>query len=278
MHALELIMLAATVASQGRQLIRSTEPWVPRPLNDYWCISKIRLDRWYAQLRKFSNAIAQEQSWSWQQARPVVEEILASEILTRVWAAAATARDRYAGTCEAEPLVRSILIGHLEARNRALRLLLYAPGVAADDAVELNALRSQTERWTDLLIGSLLAEDDVAEFAVDPERARDFAQDFEEGCAIDANTLWSTLIASMRQGFTQSLTYPPAQPDLNRQIYQSVAYCLNRDDWSLSPLAPEDWLQRIEQLTETTAGLILQLESEYLRGPHVPAPSHQPLV
>jgi len=271
-------MLAATVASQGRQLIRSTEPWVPRPLNDYWCVSKIRLDRWYTQLREFSAAIGQDQSWSWQQARPVVEEILGTEILTRVWAAAATARDRYAGTCEAEPLVRSILIGHLEARNRALRLLLYAPGVAADDAVELNALRSQTERWTDLLIGSLLPEDDVAEFAVDPERARDFAQDFEEGCAIDANALWSTLIASMRQGFTQSLTYPPAQPDLNRQIYQSVAYCLNRDDWSLSPLAPEDWLHRIEQLTETTAGLILQLESEYLRGPHAPAPSPQPFI
>lgn len=272
MHAIELVMLAARVARQGRQLIRSGEPWNPRPLNDYWCCSKIRLDRWYAELKAYSSAIGQEQPWSWHQARPVVEEILASEILTRVWAAAATARDQYAGTSEAEPLVRSILIGHMEARNRALRLLLYAPGVAADDAVAINSLRSQTERWTDLLIGSLLAEGDVAEFAFDPERARDFSDDFDEGCAIDAQTVWGTLLASMQQGFTQSLTYPAVQPELNRQIYQSVAYCLSQDDWYLAPLEPGDWFQRIDRLTETTAGLILQLESEFSAQPQTTAP------
>ena len=271
MHAIELIMLAARVARQGRQLVRSTEPWDSRPLNDYWCCSKIRLDRWYGELKAYSTAIGQDQPWSWHQARPVVEEILASEILTRVWAAAATARDQYAGTNDAEPLVRSILIGHMEARNRVLRLLLYAPGVAADDAVTLNSLRSQAERWTDLLIGSLLAEGDVAEFAFDPERARDFSDDFDEGCAINAQTVWGALLASLQQGFTQSLTSPPVQPELNGQIYQSVAYCLSPDDWYLSPLEPGDWFQRIDQLTETTAGLILQLAAEFTAQPQTAA-------
>lgn len=275
MHAIELIMLAAHVARGGRGWIRHTEPVDPRPFNDYWCCCKIRLDRWYAQLKSCSYAIEQSQSFPWSKARPLVEEIIASEVLTRVWAAAATARDRVAGTSDSEPLVRSIFIGHLEARNRALRLLLYAPGVAAEDAVALNNLRNQAERWTDLLIGGLLSECDVTEFAVDPARARDFADDLQESCSIDADTVWGTLLGSIRQGFTQSLTTPPAQPELNAQIYNSVAQAIGAGEGYVPLLESEDWLLRIEQMTEATAELIQQLEAEFT-GEHQKAASQRP--
>lgn len=263
MHAIELITLAAKIARGGREWIHCPQPWDHRPLNDYWCVSKIRLDRWFCQLKSCASGMEKGRPRGWSKARALVEEIIASEILTRVWAAAATARDRCGGTNDAEPLVRSILIGHMEARNRALRLLLCTPGVAADDAVALNNLRSQAERWTDLLIGGLLAESDVAEFAFEPDRARDFADDLRESHTADTETVWNTMLASLRHGFMQSLSTPAAQAELNAQIYQSVARSFGLSDADAYPLESLDWLQRIEQMTEATEDLIQQLEAEF---------------
>ena len=82
------------------------------------------------------------------------------------------------GTDEAEPVARSVLIGHIEARHRVLTLMARTPGIDAEAAVKLNRLRRRAERWTDLLVGHLADMHGVSEFAFDPQRARDFAEDW----------------------------------------------------------------------------------------------------
>ena len=51
--------------------------------------------------------------------RGVLEEILVSEVLTRVWTAVLCAHDACRGAEEAGPAARSVLLGHIEARHRA---------------------------------------------------------------------------------------------------------------------------------------------------------------
>ncbi len=264
MHAIELIILAAKLALQGRTTIRLGGTWPKHLLNDYWCCSKVRLDHWYSDLKAHHEA-SQNPNWQCRLAWPLVEEILASEVLTRVWAAAATARDRRQQREDAEPLVRSILIGHMEARNRALRLVLYAPGVDADDAVQLNRLRNQVERWTDLLIGSLLSDAEVSDFAVDPLRAKDFADDFSHHASHETAAMGATLLASLRQGFADSLVSPEVYGELNQQIYSSIRQCFRDVDWqsSVSDETVPPWLERILETTETTEQLLMLLEADF---------------
>lgn len=264
MHAIDLIVLAANLAFRGPELIERKGHWSQHGLNDYWCYSKLRLDRWYGDLKSYAETFQRDRQWQCSQAWPLLEEVLASEVLTRVWAAVATARDRTQKNSDAEPLVKSILIGHMEARNRVLRLVLYAPGVAAENAVQINRLRSQAERWTDLLIGSLLDLADVSDFAVDAQRARDFGDDFDRSDTPEVGTMWSTLITSIQHGFTETLKSSAAQAELNEQIYNSIQTCVGDARW-LTPNQPADnaWMERIDDTAETTEQLIMLLEADF---------------
>ncbi len=264
MHAIDLILMAANLAFRGSELIERKASWSQQGLNDYWCYSKLRLDRWYADLKSYAETFHHDRQWQCSQAWPLLEEVLASEVLTRVWAAVATARDRKQQHADAEPLVKSILIGHMEARNRVLRLVLYAPGVAAENAMQINKLRSQVERWTDLLIGSLLDLADVSDFAVDADRARDFGDDFDRGDSPEVSAMWATLITSIQHGFTETLKSSAAQAELNQQIHNSIQACVGDARW-LSPAVPADnaWMERIDDTAETTEQLIMLLEADF---------------
>ena len=65
------------------------------------------------------------------------------------------AYDRTRGVVEAEPVARSVMLGHSEARHRVLTLWSAASGIDARTPVKLNRLRRHAERWTDLLVGRL---------------------------------------------------------------------------------------------------------------------------
>lgn len=180
MHARELIELAALVSAHGPILVRGDQQIPAGGIEQYWTTSKVRLDRWTRSLKEFTRQVdagAPSRERKWPEVRGVVEEILTGEILTRVWAAVLCAYDQNRGSDEAEPIGRSVMIGHSEARHRVLTLLSHARGMDARSAVQLNRLRRHAERWTDLLVGRLADIQDVGEFAVDAKRAMDFAED-----------------------------------------------------------------------------------------------------
>ena len=53
-------------------------------------------------------------------------------------------------------------------------------GLSVEEGVVLNGLRRLTERWTDMLLGYLAGNVDVAEFAFNATRASDFAADLRD--------------------------------------------------------------------------------------------------
>ena len=196
----------------------------------------------------------------------MLEEILTGEILTRVWAAVLCAYDRAHGAELAEPIARSVLIGHLEARHRVLTLLVQGPGIDADEAVKLNYLRRRSERWTDLLVGYLSPLLDTGEFAIDSRRARDFAQDLKyQGNFPGGRHAWPLVLASLRSAFRQGLGPLSPNADLNARIAASILSCFPPELFDSTGLFRSLWLLRLANVTNDAQGMIRELLA--LEGP-----------
>jgi hypothetical protein len=260
MHARELIELAAMISAHGPVLVRSEHEIPSGGIERYWTTSKVRLDRWTRSLKEFTRqaeADARQRERNWPETRGVLEEILTGEILTRVWAAVLCAYDRSRGTDDAEPVARSVMIGHSEARHRVLTLLSHVTGMDAHSAVKLNRLRRHTERWTDLLVGRLADIQDVAEFAVDPKRASDFAEDAPSRHGFEASQLtWPLLLVSLRKAFQRELGAISPNADLNAGIAASVLSCFPSEPIDASGLCRALWLMRITSVAEDAARMI----------------------
>jgi hypothetical protein len=289
MHARELVDLAAVVAVHAPALIRAARNIPEESVEAYWVASKCRLDRWGQTLKRLTNALAvgdgekeegvgshlcEAPSGPFRQMRPdpffspadrrlfrgVLEEILASEVLTRIWTAAMCAYDGARDTDAMEPVARSVLIGHMEARHRVLTLLVSRTGLTAEEAIQLNALRSRTERWADALVGHLASEYDVAQFAVEPDRARDFAEDLAHQRGQQGGRFaWPLLLASLRAAFRQSLSAESPNPDLNAQIAASLLACFPAEVFDGTGQVVSAWLLRISHVAGEAEGMLEEL-------------------
>ena len=245
MHAQDFVELAALVADNASGLIQAGRQFSDEALVQYWSASKCRLQRWSKSLKRLAAAgPAEIQPPHWlspggstatdplsvSTINALLAEILTSEVLTRVWAATATAHDRLRSVGDVEPIVRSVYAGHLEARNRALVVLARGPGISAHDAVVLNRLRRRAERWTDLLLGRVALDADVFEFAFEAELAREFAHDFHGQHAWQrGGHAWSLALASLRASFRDEPKALTGNEPLNEQIAAAVLACFGRD-------------------------------------------------
>jgi len=264
MHARELIELAALAAAHGPALIEQHEPISAEPIEAYWTASKSRLDRWGWALKGISSrssAAPKSLDHGEQETlRAVLEEILTGEVLTRVWTAVLCAYDRRRGTDQVEPIARSVLLGHLEARYRVLTLLVSGPAIDGELAVKLNHLRRRTERWTDMLVSYLTQAQDVSEFAIDPQRARDFAEDLDcQRAQRGGRHAWPLVMASLRAAFRQGLSPIIPNGELNAAIASSVLSCFPADLFDAVGVPHSAWLLRLSRVASDTEGAIEEL-------------------
>jgi hypothetical protein len=263
MHARELIELAALVSAHGPVLLQSDTEISARGIEQYWTSSKVRLDRWIRSLKGFTqqtNSDVRRGGHQWPEVRGVLEEILTGEILTRVWTAVLCAYDRSRGTDNAEPVARSVLIGHIEARHRVLTLLTREANIEAKAVVNLNRIRRRSERWTDLLVGRAGGVREVAEFAVDPRRAQDFADDAPSRRGFAASRLaWPLLLASLRAAFQRELGAVSPNGDLNAAIASGILACFPSELFDSTGLFRSLWLMRITSAAEDAQVMIEEL-------------------
>lgn len=261
MHARELVELGAVVAAHGELFVHQAGVTVDSHLEEYWLASRSRQIRWREVIKAYQQPRSQHiDRLNWQAIRPVIEEILSSELLTRTWAAVGCVRDRHQATNELGPVVRSVLVGHLEARNRALNVMVYGDGFTVEEGVVLNRLRRHIERWTDMLLGFLMDEGDVSEFAFNAQRCREFASDlrFDEGSAADSQAA-RMVLASLRTAFQTRMSPISPNAELNRQIASSVLACFHQQLFDSVGLFKSLWMLRLNQVTDDTAGMIEDL-------------------
>ncbi len=276
MHARELVELAAAVAAHGPVLVRQPRQLSTAGIEQYWTASKCRLDSWSRSLKQFTTSADSTGARRRPAVRGVIEEIITGEVLARVWTAVMCAFDRRHGTESAGPVARSVFVGHLEARNRVLTLLVHRPGIKAEAAMKLDRLRRRTERWSDLLIGYLTGLDDVVEFAVEPARARDFAEDLHyraekgvryilperpEGCFAQnvPDPFFPMVMASLRASFRKGLSPRSPNANLNRQIATAILSCFNGELFDSTDMFHSLWLTRLTNTADDVQGMVDEL-------------------
>src|SRR5258706_10574885 len=121
MHVRDLVELAARIAvdeSSTEQSITNTASG--RNLQTSWSAARCRTDRWLSTIRRQGEQILRGEQTSreaWTAFVPLFQEILASELLTRIAAAAAAAHDLRRKEAELEPVARSVFTAHLEVRR-----------------------------------------------------------------------------------------------------------------------------------------------------------------
>jgi hypothetical protein len=151
-----------------------------------------------------STASSGEHEQIWRTVAPVVDEILVSEILTRVWATVLTAADLNRGTRETTSIARHTFNGHLDVRNRAVRLALHELRLPLGELARVDRLRRKTERWTDILIGHLVLNFQVDEFAFEAERAVEFGEgQLRDILRATDEPLWEFVMTGIRLAFSQ---------------------------------------------------------------------------
>lgn len=264
LHARDLVELSVLVAQHGPLLVYGP-PRVPETAIDaYWVASKCRLDRWARALKDPPTVLA---GW--------VEEILAGEMLTRVWTAAMCAYDRFHGTDRMEPVARSVWLGQLEARHRTLSTLVHGHDLPAEETRRLNSLRLRIEGWSDVLVGRLAGLVDVAEFAVDPARARDFARDLAAKRRNKAGrVVWPLCLAALRSAFRHAFTRPSPNADLNARIGASILSFFQPEVFDGTGLFTPLWMWRLMQTATDAQGWLEDLLGREApkRSPRSPSP------
>jgi hypothetical protein len=279
MHARELVEVAGLVASNGPLLVAAAPQKSSVYLEQYWATSRCRFESWNRAL-KYCATLSLEDSRQefdrWVEIRAALDEIFTSEMLTRVWTAVLVARDRHWRSDAAEPLARNVLAAHLESRQRALAILLNAEGCSPAQAVALNRLRRRVERWTDVLLGGLLNLWDVLEFAIEPQRAADFATDLARHRGHPGGQpAWQLTLISLRNAFQTGLSPLAANPDANARITASILGCFPGELFDSTGIFKSLWLLRLSANASDAQGMI----SDLLRpSPHSgpPLPTARP--
>jgi hypothetical protein len=263
MHARELAETAALVAVHLPQIIQGNKGVPHSSSEQYWAASKCRLDRWGRLLRQLTAAATEAQlpaTLAWPRVRPVLEEILVTELLTRLWTAAATAYDAAHGAQDLEPVARSVFTGHLEARRRLLALMADGRVIKLPEAVMLNHLRRRVERWTDMLLAHLSPLTNIEEFAFETGRARDFAEDLDRPAApSECRFTCQLVLVSLRASFATGLAERSPNHDLNGRIGAAVMDAFRDELIDAPSFGKSLWLERINRAASDTEGMIEEL-------------------
>ncbi len=251
MHCVLLADLAALISQTGPAILYRREVILQEAVTRYWVASRSRLDLWHQVITR--NRLAHQdgdwlrlQRW-WNDHLPVLEEILVSEMLTRVVAALADGLDQERSErmkfhhestgigvddhADLSPVTHAIHLGHLEVRNRVQFLMLNNRGCRVADAVRLNRLRQATERWTDTLLGRMsVRHHDTVRYAFDRPLARQHAGEAREGWAdVGFGAASALMNAAMHDALMRRMHPGAALPQANRQVCQSVMMLFGRD-------------------------------------------------
>ncbi|HTN77245.1 MAG TPA: hypothetical protein VL096_18430, partial [Pirellulaceae bacterium] len=177
--------------------------------------------------------------------------------------------DELQQTREIGPIVRGVYIGHQEARNRVLSLMLQGQGFGVEAAVVLNRLRHRIERWSDLLLGYVHTGCDAKEFAFDPVRMAEFADDIQHEQQQPGGPLaWQILLTSLRAAFVKSLPCEPVNADLHERICASILSCFEPDLFDSTGVFKSLWMVRMSNVAKDTQGMIDSLLAEHHPSTH----------
>lgn len=259
MHCVTLADLAATLSLHGPSLLE-LRPHIPSStIMRYWTASRSRHELWHRVMGRYRDAkhggnYGRLADW-WSEHRVVMEEILVSELLSRVVAAIGA---ETTNIVESEihdshdslaAVTHGVYLSQIEASNRVAQIILESCGARVEDIVRLNRLRYGVERWTDWLIGRVSVNLDRSfQYSVDPGRSRTFCTEIREAAAgtHQDTTTW-LMNAAMREMLVRRTSEESALGNANYEV-ASAALALFRpelfDDYGVPKSV---WLHRLQK-------------------------------
>jgi hypothetical protein len=232
MHAHDLLGMATVLTWHGPSLIELSRPLPERALEDYWTASKCRLDRWGHELRLIRDevcphgqefaSLCESPPLDWSSVSALCDEILTGEIVTRLWTGLLRLHDARRHEAGAEPIARSVLLGHVEARHRVLGLIMKSYGNDSHEAAALNRLRDRCERWSDILLARFAVRGEVEDLAHDPLRLRDYIEEWSATMTDEAKQARAALLLGSFSAAFPARPPLTANADLNGRIAQSI--------------------------------------------------------
>lgn len=257
-YGLDPVEAAVLIAVHSRYLASGVIPVWRTALIDYWIASRMRQDQWSVFLRQLDSDPERITSTRRRALVRLSQELLVSEVLTRVWTATAAIIPHPAQE-EIELLSRSVYSGHLDARRRVLTRLLEACELGFERARRLDVLRRRCERWTDMLLGSLPNPLVTQEFSFDFGRVKEYHRTFFR-TAVNARVAAETLyLCSVRQesGGIRTSAFPNRA--LNRRIIMDLIGCFGHDVVDAVAKQHDLWEHRMEQRTHELTSLVTHL-------------------
>lgn len=263
MHARDHAELAAHLALDGRRLAAQPHLIADQELAEFWRASRERQSAWRSALSRWNAEIRAEPFDSdvpWRNLQPVLDELVLSEPLVRVWGAISAAHDAFVGRSATVPIVHNVLLGQVDLRRQCWNTLAEEHGFPFGAASTLNMLWQRVQRWTDFLIARLPYCEQRAEWGFDAERIEDFADDWSLEAEVTIGTpAAQLLLRSLRTALRDGVTNVAAHPDLNRRIASSISSTF---EWRESPpveLIRPLWSDRIDQQADHCLRLVNQL-------------------
>ncbi len=265
MQTCELAELSGLVAANGSRFVRGRGRLSESGLRQYWITSKSRFHRWMqALLGQTSEKPSATPSRTPGIAKlvPVMEEIFASELLTRVWTALVCQYDRqHLASCGA-PVVWNVFRCHEVARHIALQLLCQTPESERQLGLAVDKLRRNAERWTDLLLALLVSngEADAAAVAFDTVRLHEFARDLDDLRRIKHGVqAWQLFQTSIKAAFQTGLCRATPNETLNSQIAASILTCFPPDLFDATGPLQSLWQERLQHTTTDMLAMVQDL-------------------
>ena len=264
MHARQMAEMAGWISACSELFSSGMVPVEGQHGMRYWTASKCRLQRWQSALKVFEDDLAEpcEMHDPWYAIEVVIQEILVSEILTRVWTAVLVQHDQTSGNQELQSIGYSVFIGHLEMRSRSMRLLLHNRAAGQQVYDRIDKLRRRMERWADLLLSRISDLEVAARFGFDEQRVRDFAADRPLEDHQRRSRMENLLQASLVAALNRELSTCSANPDLNAEIIAGILECFPGDRFDSLGLPKGLMHLQVEQNQRNTEAILQTLADE----------------
>jgi len=251
MHSAKLNLLAVIVNANLDLFQRIPLERMGWLAQQHWTLSRHRLDGWNQSLAQLEHRLREGDTWQatlGPLGEAVIEEVLLSQLFSRMWGAWLLHYDTQRRPSAADALAGlavNLAQSHRETANRAMWLLGSARDHAWPRAELLNRLRRRIERWTDMLLVPLASNIDLTPLCFDLNRVRDLLEVNAQNVDRPTVSMWyGGLQAAQLEAGQQA-----ASPIWNRHLASMTLSCLPALAWSEVDLHLDLSILRSDQFT-----------------------------
>jgi hypothetical protein len=245
-----LAELAGLLSVHALQIVESPDRVSQESFRQLAEISQKRADAWHLRMQSL---LGGSHHWSHLYAdgldprSPLIEEILVSEILSRVVAGLLTAQGQQRGDQVACRMGADVFNAHQPSRRLVLTQMIEMLDAQNPAVRKLDRLRRLAERWTDILLGPLACRFSIKQLVFDPARANDYGQSILPYLTTPAGS--GLFAAGLRVAFPETIIGVPAHAGFHRDMAAAVMGLLPKElfecDGGMLPLRTVRSLRRI---------------------------------